>query len=100
MRSGDETAAHDPDSDLIRRHDLPPPAGNPPTASDTAPICRSADLPTVADKWPVLTGTLVYLDPLSGRTRSTATPRAANQATTLRSAPSAWPATAQADHRR
>src|SRR5580692_5451832 len=32
MRSGDETAAHDPDSDLIRRHHLPPPASNPPTA--------------------------------------------------------------------
>jgi hypothetical protein len=43
MRSGDETAAHDPDSDLIRRHDLPPPASNPPTASHTAPSGRSAD---------------------------------------------------------
>jgi hypothetical protein len=43
MRSGDETAAHDPDSDLIRRHDLPPPASNPfhrTGHSAERPICR------------------------------------------------------------
>ena len=48
MRSGDETAAHDSDSDLIRRHDLPPPRWRYP-ADRIGLRAERADLPTVAD---------------------------------------------------
>jgi hypothetical protein len=48
MRSGDETAAHDSDADVIRRHELPPPCWHYPV-DRFGHRAEWADLPTVPD---------------------------------------------------